>query len=493
MSVKNISHLRFKFFQFLWLVFILFHMFISSPGWSTVGNEFLNPSNHFFLVLNFFVVIFAMLSVFHSNKLHYFLFTILCLTIVKLDALPSVPNHIILMLIIHLTILLSLLLYWNRSLELPERIATWFDKTAPYLRFELLIMYFFVVLHKLNYDYFNSSVSCSVELYTDIASAYPFFPQGVWMHWIIIGSILSFELAIPVLLMIPKTRVLGVFIGLIFHFILSLHPNLYILSFTAELYALYVLFLPAKTIDKIAERLKQLNEQIGSKKTVALSAGICIIGFGIFITFALLKGANVSTVFLKKNLGTLFLDSVHTIWIIGCILLVAGAALTFRSQLLHSSQSSSSQFKLSWSPLLLLLMLTILNGISPYIGLKTATNFSMFSNLRVDGSTTNHLFMPASYQVSGFQNDTVTILSTNNSYLQGFIERNEHVTYFQLSRFLSENLSKDIQVTFLRNGNKQTINLSQKNSPVFLESSWIARKLLLFRGIPKSGPTPCQW
>lgn len=493
MSIKSISRLRFKFFQFLWLVFILFHMFISSPGWSTVGNEFLNPSNHFFLVLNLFVVIFALFSILGPDKFHYFLFTILCLTVVKLDALPSVPNHIILMLIIHLTILLSLLLYWDRSLELPERIATWFDKTAPYLRIELLIMYFFVVLHKLNYDYFNSSVSCSVELYTDIASVYPFFPQGVWMHWIIIGSILLFELAIPVLLMIPKTRVLGVFTGLIFHFILSLHPNLYILSYTAELYALYVLFLPAKTIDCIADRLRQLKEQIGSKQTAALLAGIFVIGIGIFITFTLLQGADISTVFLKKNLGTLFLDSVHTIWIICCILLVAGAALTFRGQLLDSPKSSSSLFKLSWSPLQLLLLLTVLNGISPYIGLKTATNFSMFSNLRVEGSNTNHLFMPVSYQVSDFQNDTVTILSTNNSYLQGFIVRNERMTYFQLSRFLSENLSKDIRVTFLRSGDKQTINLSRKSAPVFIESSWIARKLLLFRGIPKSGPTPCQW
>lgn len=493
MSTKNKLCLRFRFFRFLWVMFILFHMSISSPGWTTIGNEFLNPSNHFFLLLNFLVIIFALLSILRPVKLLYFLFTIICLTVVKLDALPSVPNHIILMLIIHFTLLLSLLLYWDRSLELPERIAKWFDKTAPYLRIELLIMYFFVVLHKLNYDYFNPSVSCSVELYTDIAFTYPFIPQGAWMHWIIIGTILLFEMVIPVLLIIPKTRVLGVFTGLIFHFMLSLHPNLYILSFTAELYVLYVLFLPGNIIVQITERLKQLTEQINSKQIVTVLTGVCVLGIGIFITFTLFQGADISTAFLIKNLGELFLKSVHTIWIICCLLLIAGAAITFRDQLLHSSQSSSSLFKLSWSPLLLLLLLAILNGISPYIGLKTATNFSMFSNLRVDGPDNNHLFMPSSYQVSDIQNDTVTLLSTNNSYLQEFIERSERITYFQLSRFLSENLSKDIQITFLRNGKKQTIDLSRQNTPTFLESSWMARKLLLFRGIPEAGPTPCQW
>lgn len=492
MDTNSTSYLRFKTFQIMWLVFILFHMAISSPVWSTIGNEFLNPSNHFFLAINFLIVILVLISLINPDRLLYSLLTIIFLTVVKLDALPTVPNHIILTLIVHFTILLSLLLYWDRSLELQDRIAKWFDKTAPYLRIELLIMYFFVVFHKLNYDYFNPAVSCSVELYTDITSILPFLPTQSWINLIMIGMILLTELAIPVLLMIPRTRVLGVFVGLVFHFLLSIHPNLYILSFSAELYALYVLFLPDEIIIRISERVKTKVEQINVKRTLPILSGVFILGIGAYLSLRILQG-DITIASLKNNLGNLFLNGVHITWIVFCLFLIARSAIIFRDLFLQGRPYSSSYFRISRSPLLLLPFLALLNGISPYIGLKTATNFSMYSNLHVNGSDNNHLFMPSSFQVSDLQDDTVTLLSTNSPYLQGFIERNERITYFELSRFLLENQSKDMQVTFRRNGNKQTIDLNKQQATSFLESSWIARKLLAFRGVPKTGPTPCQW
>ncbi|MBD3615449.1 MAG: HTTM domain-containing protein [Gracilimonas sp.] len=491
-TYESSSFDRYKAFQLLWVIFILFHMLISSPGWTSIGDEFLNPSNHFFLAVNILVVLFAVASLLRPKHMLYFLLTLICLTIVKLDALPSVPNHIILVLIIHFTIFTSFFFFWNSSLKSKERIAAWFDKTAPYIRIELLILYFFVVLHKLNHDYFDPTVSCSVELYHEITSILPFLPQEMWVDGIMIWLILLIELTIPLLLLFSSTRVLGVFTGLVFHFLLSLHPNLYILSFTAELYALYILFLPSKLVLNITREFKKGMQRINIKRIVLVLSGTVILTTLIYFTINILQSGSISKTLLKNIFSALF-SLIPVFWSIWCLLLITGAFLMFRGYFFHTPENTSPFFKISWSPLLIFPLLTIFNGITPYIGLKTATNFSMFSNLKVDGADNNHLFLPSKYQVSDFQNDTVILLNTNNSYLQAFINRHERMTYFELSRFLYENRSENIHVTFIRNGSKQTVRLPEQKASLSLESPWIARKLLLFRGIPDQTSTPCQW
>ncbi|MEX2347259.1 MAG: hypothetical protein WD604_16670 [Balneolaceae bacterium] len=486
---SNTSCLRFRMFQFMWLVFILFHMAISSPGWSSVGNAFLNPSSYIFLFANILVIVFSLLSLFRPGNMFYFISALAFLTVVKIDALPSIPNHIVLTLIIHFTLFLSLILYWDTSLKIKERIGRWFDKTAPFLRVELLILYFFVVLHKINYDFFNPAVSCASELYADIAAFYPFFPQGQWIDQVIIFFTFLPELIIPVLLIIPSTRVLGVILGMLFHFMLSLHPNLYILSFTAEIFALYILFLPGKLIVEITEILQQKINRINIKR---LAAGVSVFSLLMIAAYAsmnVLVRGGFSVTMLKEDLPDFFLVT----WIIWGLILITGVLIFFRNYLISASVETVPFFSLSWSPLLIFLLLAVFNGMNPYIGLKTTTNFAMFSNLKVDGSENNHMFISSAFQVADLQNDTVTLLETNHTYLQDYIEWNERITYFELSRFLFENRSEDIEVIFQRKGELYVINLAQHQADDFLESSWIARKMLAFRGVPQEGPTPCQW
>ncbi|MEX0719061.1 MAG: hypothetical protein WD059_00245 [Balneolaceae bacterium] len=465
-------------------------MGISSPGWATTGNAFLNSANNYFLLANILVIVFSLISLFRPREWLWFWLSIFFLTVVKLDALPGVPNHLILTLIIHFTLFLSVLLYWNGSLETQkERISYWFKKTAPYLRIELLIVYFFVVLHKLNYDFFNPDVSCAAELYNDIAGMYPFFPQELWIDKAIIFLTLLPELLIPILLIIPATRVFGVFIGLLFHFMLSLHSNLYILSFSAEVYALYILFLPGHVITKCTHELKQIADRFSKEKLLAGVAGIGLTVSVFYLGINILLTGTLSVSQLKEDIMGL----IMVFWIIWSITLIAGAIAVFRGHFISFPPETSSFFRLSWSPLLLLLLLTIFNGINPYIGLKTATNFAMFSNLKVEGADNNHLFISSAYQLSGKQGDTVTLIETNHPYLQNYIDWNERITYFELSRFLHENRSKNVEVTFRRNSNKQTIRLPQQQPTDYMDSSWLARKMLVFRGVPIEGPTPCQW
>jgi len=66
------------------------------------------------------------------------------------------------------------------------------------------------------------------------------------------------------------------------------------------------------------------------------------------------------------------------------------------------------------------LFLQLLIGLSPYLGLRTYPAFAMFSNLRVEGSTPNHLFLGGGLDLFGFQRDTVRVLDTDVPALLSF-------------------------------------------------------------------------
>ena len=61
--------------------------------------------------------------------------------------------------------------------------------------------------------------------------------------------------------------------------------------------------------------------------------------------------------------------------------------------------------------------LLVFVGLTPYLGLRTAGNFSMFSNLRTEGERSNHLLLGANpLKVWGFQDDVVWIIDIDDRY-----------------------------------------------------------------------------
>ena len=65
-----------------------------------------------------------------------------------------------------------------------------------------------------------------------------------------------------------------------------------------------------------------------------------------------------------------------------------------------------------WAPLCVVPLVVVLNGLSPYVGLKTETSWAMYSNLRTEVHP-NHFLVPASVKVFGYQDDLVEILATS--------------------------------------------------------------------------------
>jgi hypothetical protein len=99
------------------------------------------------------------------------------------------------------------------------------------------------------------------------------------------------------------------------------------------------------------------------------------------------------------------------------------------------------------------LALVVLNGTSQYLGLKTETAFTMYSNLRTEAGYNNHLFLPA-LRVAGFQDDVVEVLETDLPELERFVGGEEWVTWFEFRRLTSA-AKREFRVRYRRNGGEE--------------------------------------
>ncbi len=62
-------------------------------------------------------------------------------------------------------------------------------------------------------------------------------------------------------------------------------------------------------------------------------------------------------------------------------------------------------------------VLLLIIGMTPYLGLRTAGNFSMFSNLRTEGESSNHLLMGSNpLKMWGYQDDVVWVLDLDDRF-----------------------------------------------------------------------------
>ena len=68
---------------------------------------------------------------------------------------------------------------------------------APAVRIELLVLYGFAVLHKLNKDFLDPEVSCAGHMLRTLADLLPFLPTAQWASLLSIWITLTIEACIP--------------------------------------------------------------------------------------------------------------------------------------------------------------------------------------------------------------------------------------------------------------------------------------------------------
>ena len=131
------------------------HM-LSFPWWRTMLSGQL-------LLASTLVLLFIPRSIL---TLSFFLLTSLFFWFQKL---PFVPNHIFFEILVHASMLGTILVvsvYQLRKGSSSQQLrGLIYEHMRPVVMSALIIMYLFTVLHKLNWDFLNPAVSCSDEIF----------------------------------------------------------------------------------------------------------------------------------------------------------------------------------------------------------------------------------------------------------------------------------------------------------------------------------------
>ncbi|WP_210521360.1 HTTM domain-containing protein [Hymenobacter terricola] len=400
--------------------------------------------------------------------------------------MPDEPNHLLFEFILNAGILAALLWTLARHYFAPApkaavgspagRMAL-FHAWAPFARISLLVLYFYAVFHKLNWDYFNLNISCSTFLLDWYAGKAPFLVHSLMSRGAAVWGTIAVEALIPLLLGFRKTRWAGILLGIGFHFFLSIHPHPGLYSFSALMFAVYTLFLPADFPEKalhLAQRLfgRALPRLLLMLRTLGAIGIVGVVG---------LAASGISS----PVIGLL-------IWL-GWGLLLGVTYLLVISTSRHTSQSSAALFRVRPALFWGVPLLVFLNGLSPYLGLKTQTSFSMFSNLRTEGDISNHLLVPASLQITDLEKNLIETTATNLDELKPYVASHELLTPFEFRRIAS-GASHDFYATYVQGQQPQTIRVVNgiSNQPrLTIPINWLVAKLVRFRPVNK-GPCLCK-
>ncbi len=364
---------------------------------------------------------------------------------------PEHPNHIVFSWVVNSTLLASLLIVVVQNSSETDLASRWYRAFSPWVRIELCVLYFFTVFHKLNISYFDIDWSCSAKLHREISNWMPLLPGAEWAQYMGIYGTLIIETAIPILLFFSRTRVAGVILGMLFHGLLALHPHPGLFSFSSTMTALFTVFIPLGAAASLQP--PEIVQKLWKK---GLLLGLCLLALLYLLS-------NVGIGFLER-LGPDRMEAginkigflIYYVYLFGTLYLFVRSVKTK-----VDAVKGRLEGEVKYYPLLVVFpLLLIVNGSGPYLGLRTQTSFSMFSNLHTENGMTNHLIVPSGIQLTNWQYDLVEIIDSNDPYLNLARDNDLSIVYLELRRRRSI-AQPDFWVTFRREGRIETFNAAE--------------------------------
>lgn len=405
---------------------------------------------------------------------------------------PFVVNHILVESLINLTILSAIARTLISARGTRPRVSdesreAIYDRFAPVVMVMLILVYYFAFVAKLNWDFINPEVSCVVVMYGDLLRRFPFLPDAEHAGGMVIASTLVVEAAIPLLLTFRRTRYIGVLVGVPFHLVLGLVGHR---TFSALAFALYGMICMRElvTLVAIAHRWLTIRWPAGVRKATRRTLSSALV-----VGFALLVAAEL-TGQLRTGIGPLKIYRIPwLVWIVWSLSVGALFAICAWRHYRHSQVARREPIYARPGLLWAALSLVVLNGMSQYLGLKTETCFTMYSNLRTEGGANNHMFVPV-WKLSSYQEDLVQIVSSSIPRLQAVADGSDLLTSFELRRVLSATTG-DFEIVFRRNGELHQLYRRGDKAPhsEFLRPHPLWQtKLFRFRPVSTAECAPCQ-
>ena len=333
---------------------------------------------------------------------------------------------------------------------------------APTLRGAFLVFYAFAAIAKLNTAFLDPAASCAV-FYTDQALrswGLGGFSSGGALAVLPIWSTLVIELFVPALLAVPRTRGAGVALAALFHFVISLDLLQHFYDFTAVVLVGLAVFAGRPATERIAAWVA------GRSRAVLLIVGV----WTVLAVLAVLPPTMTTVVATRLGAFVLWLP--------------VGGAVTW---LLVRSAASPGSGRLRPPSLaaVALLALVVLNGLSPYVGVKTATGFTMYANLATVDGRANHLLVPKLPVLRDVE--YVRVTGTDAPHLQGYTGSRWLVPEVNLLDHLAAH--PDATVSYARGDGTVVSGTGAQLARPLPEP---VRRLVPLRSIDGSTPVGCQ-
>ncbi|MET0903347.1 MAG: HTTM domain-containing protein [Acidimicrobiales bacterium] len=394
---------------------------------------------------------------------------------------PVLGNHWALAALVDVALLLAVAVgvvrrRWYDATDLADRFL-------PVARLCLLGFYFFASFAKLNSAFFDRSVSCATFYFresTDSMGLSALQLDGApGLEWAVIVATAVIELAIPWLLVFRRTRHLGVVVGLAFHAVLALDRTHQFFDFSSVLAALFVLFLPSAFGVWVAERVGSVRARLLLRHERAPGWVHLVL-----VTLPVLAGMAVVFDLLTPREA---LRLGWWPWQVYAVLLL-GATLRFLGQ--RPPAPDRRALRVGHVVFLLVPLMVVANGLTPYLELKTGFGWNMYANLRTVDGETNHYLIPRTLPVTGAQADLVQILDSDDAGLRYYREHDYELTWQQLRAYLSDH--PDARIRY-RRGHTVAALTAASDDPELVEPLplW-QEKLQLFRAVDGQAVERCQ-
>ncbi|ODR20464.1 hypothetical protein [Mycolicibacterium porcinum] len=408
--------------------------------------------------------------------------------------LPAASNHLVLSLLVAValgTAALWALVVRDRPDGPGSFVERWLDAARSPIGLVLLVVYLFTVFDKLNTAYFTPETSCGGELFGQLIwlNGFDDAVPGPAVGQLVAIVAVAIEAAIFVLLAVPRLQFWGVLLGVGFHSILAL-ASFY--DFATVVFAVYVLLVPTEVFASLAAR-------------ATLVRRVALTGFAAHVLLSLVSSSAESP---DSPIGLPWHTLLVLTWAVAVIPVMVALLRAYRAAESAGVRAPNWQLR----PLVLLLapLLAFANGVTPYVGLKTVANFSMFSNLHTEEGRSNHLLPGVTaLQLADYQRDTVTLVGLE------LPDRTGDVTPLRRqTRWLSEDppvrvpwlelrrtvlLWRDagltgVRIAYLHDGPPQVTNDATNDPVLSAPLPWWQRHLLAFRAVDSgSGTDICRW
>ncbi len=276
---------------------------------------------------------------------------------------PFIGNHEVILALCALTVLLAVLGSGGR----------WPGTALPVLRWVLIIAYASIALSKLNASFFDPAVSCAVVFGDEFSRWLGFRVSDVRsLSVAAIWTTAVVELAIPVLLVVRRWRVAGLVLAMMFHYVLALEPVGHVFDFTATLFPLFLAFAPAEVQTLVSDRIDGLAGGRG-RAGLALGVGAVLLAHGVVMVAGWPIWVVAYPAWLLVGTSVLW-------WVL--------TAVVGRGRNGAGWRGEGVQARGPIPMLVPIVAILVANAVAPYLQIRTAAAFNMYSNLEtvyVDG------------------------------------------------------------------------------------------------------------